>query len=481
MKNLDCLLIGYTGNNLELEKSRILAVSQKPLNIENPFNLAIAYLGTLLDKLNISFQYIVSFEDDQKELIKKMQSHKFKAIAISTTFCINIDCVRNMVKIIRNIDSNVKIIIGGYFIAARIKQLDELERKILFKKIGADIYINSFYGESTLGEIILALKSGGDLNKIDNIYYKDKNKYHTKEAISDEYNIKNYNINWSLFEDKLGTYVPIRTSVSCPFSCNFCIYSQNTGKHRQLDILQVEDELKQLKRIGKTKIINFTDSTFNVPMNRYKELLRMLIRNKFEFKWHSFARCQYLDEEAVSLMKESGCQAVHLGFESGNQEMLNVMNKSAKIQDYIRGHSLLKKYNIMTTGLFFIGFPGETLSTVKDTVNFINNIRPDYYFIQPWIYDHSTSIANQAEKYELKGSMYNWSHKTMNSELAIKLAAQLPKIIKSSTMRNMDTTYFYQLLNAGFTANELKEIEEKLNEIKYKDIIVDEDILNYFK
>lgn len=67
MKSIDCLLVGYAGNNLEMERRRLQAVSNKPVNIENPFSLAIAYLGTYHKK--ISFEYIISFEDEQHELI----------------------------------------------------------------------------------------------------------------------------------------------------------------------------------------------------------------------------------------------------------------------------------------------------------------------------------------------------------------------------------------------------------------------------
>ena len=50
----------------------------------------------------------------------------------------------------------------------------------------------------------------------------------------------------------------------------------------------------------------FIDDTFNVPPERFKDLLRMMINKKYVFKWHSYFRCQFADEEMVSLMKESG-------------------------------------------------------------------------------------------------------------------------------------------------------------------------------
>lgn len=477
MEKLDCLLIGYTGNNIEFERQRLAAVADKVIDIENPFNLAIAYLGTYLSKLNISYKYVTSFDDELSIINEILTTQEVSVVAISTTFCINLDMLRNMAKVIKEINPDVKIVFGGHFIAARIKQLDDNGCKVLFKKVGGDILINSFYGEDILGKIILAIKSGYGLEEIDNIFYRDKNGIHITKSYYPEYEINNFNINWELFADNMGRYIPIRTNVSCMSKCNYCTYSQNAGKYKEYDIEKLEKELWQIKKIGKTNVIEFIDSTFNVPVHRFKEILRMMIRNNFNFEWHSFLRCQFLDEESVNLMKQSGCKAVHLGFESGNQEMLNIMNKGVKIEDYFKGHSLLKKQKIMTTGLFFIGFPGETFETIRDTINFINTIQPNYYFIQPWMYDHATPIRNYAEKYELKGAEYNWSHKTMNSETAMKLAEQLPLLIKGSICRNMDVSWFFQLMANGHTAEELEEMEYKLNAIKFKDIIVDREFV----
>lgn len=477
MRKLDCLLIGYTGNNIEFEKQRLAAVTDKNIDIENPFNLALAYLGTYLHKLDITYKCITSF-DDELDLIKEiLTTQKISIVAVSTTFCINLDTLRDIVKMIREINPNVKIVFGGHFIAARIKQLDDRGRKVLFKKVGGDILINSFYGEDILGKIILAIKNGNGLEEIDNIFYKDKNGIHITKSYYPEYEINDFNIDWELFADNMGRYIPIRTNVSCMSKCNYCTYSQNAGKYKEYDLEKLEKELWQIKNIGKIKVVEFIDSTFNVPPYRFKEILKMMIRNKFDFEWHSFLRCQFLDEESVSLMRQSGCKAVHLGFESGNQEMLNIMNKGVKIEDYFHGHALLKKQGIITTGLFFIGFPGETFETIKDTINFINTIQPDYYFIQPWMYDHATPIKNYAEKYGLKGAEYNWSHKTMDSETAIKLAKQLPMLIKGSICRNMDVSWFFQLLANGFTVEELEEMEHKLNAIKFRDVIVEKEFV----
>jgi radical SAM superfamily enzyme YgiQ (UPF0313 family) len=72
----------------------------------------------------------------------------------------------------------------------------------------------------------------------------------------------------------------------------------------------------------------------------------MMIKNKYEFKWNSFFRCQFADREVVELMKESGCEGVFMGIESGSDKILENMNKASRIEKYYEGIALLKEYDI---------------------------------------------------------------------------------------------------------------------------------------
>lgn len=120
-------------------------------------------------------------------------------------------------------------------------------------------------------------------------------------------------------------------------------------------------------------------------------------------------------------MRETGCDAVMLGFESGNQKMLDAMNKKTDIRKMKEGHALLKKFNITTIGYFFIGFPGETNDTVLDIVRFIEEVSPDFYFVRPWFCDVTTEIVQQKNKYGIEGMNYEWKHNSMDFTTAERI------------------------------------------------------------
>ena len=57
------------------------------------------------------------------------------------------------------------------------------------------------------------------------------------------------------------------------------------------------------------------------------------------------------------------------------------MNKKVMLEQLEHGILLLKKYSILTIGLFIVGFPGETENTVQDTVAFIQRLKPDFILL----------------------------------------------------------------------------------------------------
>jgi len=74
-----------------------------------------------------------------------------------------------------------------------------------------------------------------------------------------------------------------------------------------------------IRDAGTISHVFFIDATLNVPRPHFKEMMRMMIRNKYPFKWHCFFRCDRTDEETIDLMAEAGCIGVFLGLESASE------------------------------------------------------------------------------------------------------------------------------------------------------------------
>ena len=403
--------------------------SIKPIKPVETFNAAIAYLGTFLDRRGFTFDYVNSFQDEKEQLIKKLEKYNILTIAIITTLYVTPFPVLEIIDFIRKYNNRTKIIVGGPLVSTVFSNRSSEESNDWLKSVGADFYVNSSQGEAALIKIIEALKRSLPFDQIDNIHYKSedgKGDTYAGTAISrEENNLSENMVNWDLFTDRAGEYVNIRTGISCPFSCSFCGFPQHGGQYQTADVEAVEKELNRLAKIKTVKVVNFIDSSFNVPVNRFKDILRMMIKKNYGFQWHSYFRCQYADREMVGLMKESGCEGVFLGLESGSNRILKNMNKNVTREEYLKGIALLKEYGIVTLGNFIVGFPGETDESLQETVHLVKQSGIDFYRAQLWYCEPITPIWQEKKKYDLKGESFEWSHRTMDSLRASDLIDEL--------------------------------------------------------
>jgi hypothetical protein len=255
-------------------------------------------------------------------------------------------------------------------------------------------------------------------------------------------------------------------AISCPYSCAFCGFPQHAGPYQTAGVDAIEKELNGLQELGTVKLVHFIDDTFNVPTQRFKNLLRMLLRNRYSFKWISNLRCQFTDREMIELMKESGCEGVFLGIESGNNQILENMNKAASIEKYLEGIAVLKEFEIVTYGSFIIGFPGETQETVQDTIGFIEDSGLDFYRAQLWYYEPITPIDKDREKYQLKGTGFEWGHATMDAKKASSLIEEMFLSIHKAIwvpQYNFDFNNMFHLTHRGISRNEVRNYLKAFN------------------
>lgn len=378
-------------------------------------NLAAAYLTNFLRRRGHQASYINLFQHEQEKLVEYLAAEPY-CVAITTTFYVVNLPVNEMVEFIRRHNPRVKIVVGGPLISnhARNYRADELQAAL--DDMGADIYVVEGQGELTLAQIIECLKHGGDLSKVPNLAYFEGGTLRRTSVVAENNSLDSNFIDWRSFStENPGATIQTRTARSCAFKCSFCNYPTRAGALNLTSLEVIEKELDSMLELGNVQNVVFIDDTFNVPFPRFKEICRLMIRRKYPFNWFSYFRCSNSDEEAIQLMAESGCKGVFLGIESGSPTILKNMNKSATIEKYAKGIEWLRSYGIMTFGSFILGFPGETEETVQETIEFIQEHRPDYYRTQMWYCEPGTPIQNERERYQIQGEGFVWSHATMDS------------------------------------------------------------------
>jgi anaerobic magnesium-protoporphyrin IX monomethyl ester cyclase len=434
----------------------------RPLNNMDFLWPTIVVLGSFLHKHGCTFDYVNQFHLEKELLRQKLTKNEYLMVAITTTLYVTDTPIREIVEFVKRHNNNALIIVGGPYIKNRITDSTPEKLSLEFEDMGADIAVNSAEGQTALVNVIKALKAGQPLDGIDNIIYRKALRERWRQAGSEvspsagigpaggdaahasgayvfngtsvEDNVLEENLsNFELFDrNDIGQFVSLATAKSCPYACSFCGFPARAGQYKYIDVGLVEKQLNRLRDLG-VDTVTFLDDTFNVPKTRFKELLRMMIRNQYNFKWNSFYRSDQGDKETIALMAESGCEGVFIGMESGSDAMLEKMNKTSRRKHYAEAIPLLREHGIYTHANLIIGFPGETPETVRQSLDFILEYKPDTYKAQLWYADNMTPVWQQKEKLKIEGIGFNWSHHTMNSnEAAAWIDHMLGEITESA-------------------------------------------------
>lgn len=169
---------------------------------------------------------------------------------------------------------------------------------------------------------------------------------------------------------------PVMTSRGCPYNCTFCCVTEVFGRryrHRS-----TESILEELTRY-RGKNIFFCDDNFAAKPELTKELLRGMIKNDINLKrWGAQVRVDAArDDELLSLMKNSGCGIVYIGFESINPATLKGYNKQQTVEDIEEAIRRFHDYGIRIHGMFVFGADTDTVDTIRETARFALRSRID--------------------------------------------------------------------------------------------------------
>ncbi len=171
-------------------------------------------------------------------------------------------------------------------------------------------------------------------------------------------------------------FVMIQTSRGCPFGCTFCAYALE--KYRPRPHKQVAEELIWLKENFGAKNVLFFDDLLALNSDRTADLAEALIKDEVNMEWVCCTRANLTDVPSLKMMRKSGCRELAVGIESGDEKILEVINKGVSKADIAKCASACKEADILFYGMTICGLPGETEETWRHTIDFIKEIDPFY-------------------------------------------------------------------------------------------------------
>jgi radical SAM superfamily enzyme YgiQ (UPF0313 family) len=109
-------------------------------------------------------------------------------------------------------------------------------------------------------------------------------------------------------------------------------------------------------------------------------------------------------------MKESGCAQVDFGVESGSQKVLDYIKKEIKCEDTKRAFALARQAGLRAGATVMVGVPNETKDDIQMTMDFLDEIKPDFvgpFFITPYPGTELYDMAKKNEWVDSSGDI-NW-------------------------------------------------------------------------
>jgi len=414
-------------------------------NYNTPY-LAGIYLYNFLSRRGIECG-LINFLDLELEQFEQFIKQSPKAIALSTTFLTNIRAVKDITEMIRKYSPDIKIILGGplvynsyllyqrkdsdYDTASCIRDYFFLNTEKFFYE-DIDLFIAEEQGEDTLWHVMESIINCKDYRHIPNTAYYKNDKLIFTHRKPENNDFTEDIVSWKEVPDEyIYPIFPVRGSRGCPFRCKFCNFS--TGKTFRLkDSNIIAQEISALIDTGKVKMIRFTDDNLFLNERYVEKYCDKIIEMGKEIKWTSFIRASSITKHNVRLLKDSGCILAQIGIESGDKNILREMNKKALPEDYLRVVELLNTHGISTQLYFIIGFPGETVQSIENTVQLINQFHSqgpaiNELMVFPFILAPLSPVytTENRKRYNLQGYMTKWAHYTMTSAEAQEYARQL--------------------------------------------------------
>lgn len=248
------------------------------------------------------------------------------------------------------------------------------------------------------------------------------------------------------------------TARGCPFACNFCIYWQTIhGKaHRPRSAQNVVDEFTYIRyALPGVKEIVIEDDTFTANIPRVREISKLLIEAKNPIPWSANVRVG-IDLTTLKLMKQAGCRLLIVGFESGEQKLLDSMGKHATVKmayDLVKN---AKKAGLLIHGCFMVGNPGETRETMEKTLQHAIKLNPDSAQFYPlFVYPGTRSYAWFEKNKLLTTKDYS---KWLNKDGEHNTVISLPHLSAKDMVSFCERAYVRYHFRPSYIAQKLKQL-----------------------
>ncbi len=193
-------------------------------------------------------------------------------------------------------------------------------------------------------------------------------------------------------------YTIVETSRGCPYACDFCVAPIHQGhKFRERSAKAIVDEIERGYREHGLDFFYLWGDTVTLNVKSFSAFCDELIARKLPIQWLSNARADNLTDPAFAhRLRKAGCWMLAMGIETESEDIRKDMVKRLerdKIQLAIKN---MREAGIRSFAFFIFGYPGETIETINQTIQYAIELDPDFANFYPAVPYPGTELYNKA-------------------------------------------------------------------------------------
>lgn len=165
-----------------------------------------------------------------------------------------------------------------------------------------------------------------------------------------------------------GLILPYSAAAGCWWNrCTFCPERAEGNTYLPLPATRAVDELHALCNIYRPTLVHLLDNAISPA------LLRALVARPLPAPWYGFARidAQLADPAFCRALRRVGCVMLKLGLESGDQAVLDALEKGLDLHLTEQALASLKAAGIAVYAYLLFGTPAEDEAAARRTLDFV--------------------------------------------------------------------------------------------------------------
>jgi len=197
-------------------------------------------------------------------------------------------------------------------------------------------------------------------------------------------------------KSKCEVSTTILTSRGCKFKCTFCTSGSNDF-YQDYTIGRIEKELEHCLSLG---IKNIRVSDDNLITNTIRLNTLCALFKDAGVSWRASIRTFPNYIGLYRQMVKAGCKELSFGIESGDQHVLDILNKGLRVSHNTKAVQKALWAGIeVVRALMIMGTPGETKGTLEKNIEWVNEANPTIVSLKMFVPYPGTAIHNMPGKF----------------------------------------------------------------------------------